>query len=282
MKSLTTLIHIELYKIFKRGRTYIGFGAIFLIIIAIQLGIFFEGQNVFDFIMQQLESNFHFEGDIINGYLIAYLVLNTLWIHVPILIALVAGDLLAGEANAGTFRLILVRPVSRVKLLIAKFIAGWTYTFILILFMMGIGMWASILFFGKGDLMVFNGDSIDFFSADELPWRFYAAFAYGVLSMTVVASLSFMLSAFSDNSVGPIVGSVAIIVGITIISTIGFKLMKPVNPYLFTTYLPAWKMFFAFDIDMEKFFRALVVQFAYIFIFISITFVYFKRKDILS
>ena len=135
MKSLNTLIKIELFKIFKKGRTYIGFGAIFLIIVAIQAGIYFEGQNLFDFIMQQLDQNFQFEGNLINGYLITYLVLNTLWIHVPILVALVAGDLIAGEANSGTFRLILTRPISRTKLLIAKFLAGWTYTLLLILFM---------------------------------------------------------------------------------------------------------------------------------------------------
>lgn len=281
MKTLNTLIRIELYKIFKRGRTYIGFGAIFLIIAAIQLGIYVEGQNVFDFIMLQLEESFHFEGDLINGYLITYLVLNTLWIHVPILVALVTGDLLAGEANGGTFRLILTRPVSRVKLLIAKFLAGWTYTVLLVLFMMLIGMGVGIMIFGKGDLMVFK-QTINFFSADELPWRFFAAFGYGILSMTVVASLSFMLSAFSDNSIGPIIGAVAIIIGVTIISTIGFNLMKPVNPYLFTTYLPGWQMFFEFEPDMTKLYRAIIVQGTYIVVFLGITFTYFRKKDILS
>jgi ABC-2 type transport system permease protein len=282
MKTLNTLIQIELYKIFKRGRTYIGFGAIFLIIVAIQIGIQLEGQDVFDFIMQNLETNFHFEGNLINGYLITYLVLNTLWIHVPILVALVTGDLLAGEANSGTFRLILTRPVSRIKFLIAKFLAGWTYTFVLVLFMMLIGMVFSVLFFGKGDLMVYNNNMINFFSADQLPWRFYASFGYGVLSMTTVAALSFMLSAFSDNSIGPIVGAVAIIIGITIISTVGFNLMKPVNPYLFTTYLPAWKMFFAFEVDTFKLYWAIVVQLVYIAVFVGITFIYFRNKDILS
>lgn len=281
MKSLNTLIKIELFKIFKKGRTYIGFGAIFLIIAAIQAGIYFEGQNLFDFIMQQLDQNFQFEGNLINGYLITYLVLNTLWIHVPILVALVAGDLIAGEANSGTFRLILTRPISRTKLLIAKFLAGWTYTLLLILFMILIGMGGGLLIFGKGDLMVFK-ESINFFSAHELPWRFFAAFAHGTLSMTVVAALAFMLSSFADNSIGPIIGSVAIIIGITIISTIGFSLMKPVNPWLFTTYLPGWQAFFEFELDKARILRSISVQMAYLVIFLGIALYHFRRKDILS
>lgn len=281
MKSLNTLIRVELYKIFRKGRTYIGFGAILLIIFAIQAGIYFEGQNVFDFLLQQLEQNFHFEGNLINGYLITYMVLNTLWIHVPILVALVTGDLIAGEANAGTFRIILTRPVSRVKLLIAKFLAGWTYTLLMVVFMAILGMGVGMLIFGKGDLMVFKS-TINFFPADELPWRFVAAFAYGMLSMTVVAALSFMLSAFSDNSIGPIIGAVAIIIGITIISTIGFSLMKSINPYLFTTYLPGWQQFFEFDIDKAKLIRSVLVQVFYIVAFLGVTIVYFRKKDILS
>ncbi len=281
MKSLNTLIKIELFKIFKKGRTYIGFGAIFLIIAAIQAGIHFEGQNLFDFVMQQLDKNFQFEGNVINGYLITYLVLNTLWIHVPILVALVAGDLIAGEANSGTFRLLMTRPISRTKLLIAKFLAGWTYTVLLILFMILIGMGGGLLFFGKGDLMVFK-ESINFFSAHELPWRFFAAFAYGTLSMTVVASLAFMLSAFADNSIGPIIGTVAIIIGITIISTIGFSLMQPINPWLFTSYLPGWQSFFEFELDKAKIIRSVFVQVAYLVLFLGVAFYHFRKKDILS
>ncbi|MDZ7776879.1 MAG: ABC transporter permease subunit [Bacteroidales bacterium] len=58
-----------------------------------------------------------------------------MFIHIPFLVALVTGDLLAGEANAGTFRLLLIRPVSRTQLLTAKFLAGWIYMLSLMVFM---------------------------------------------------------------------------------------------------------------------------------------------------
>jgi ABC-2 type transport system permease protein len=281
MSGLSILIRIELFKIFSKGRTYIGFGAIFLIILFIQLGIYVEGQNVFDFITQQLGQTFQFEGNVINGYLISYIVLNTLWIHVPILVALVSGDLISGEANKGTFRLLLTRPISRTKLLIAKFLAGWTYTVLLVVFMTITGLGMGLLIFGKGDLMVFR-ESINFFAADELPWRFASAHLFGMLSMTVVASLAFMLSAFSENSIGPIIGSVAIIIGVTIISTIGFTWMKHINPYLFTTYLSGWQLFFDYELNTSKLIQSILVQVVYLSLFLTISIVYFRKKDILS
>ncbi|MCK7520020.1 MAG: ABC transporter permease [Ignavibacteriales bacterium] len=47
--------------------------------------------------------------------------LNALVVHIPFLITLVAGDLLAGEATAGTYRILVTRPVSRFKIVFSKF-----------------------------------------------------------------------------------------------------------------------------------------------------------------
>lgn len=278
---MNKLVRLELYKIFTKPRTYIGFGAVFLIVLAIQLGFYFEGADLLDFIIENLRESFVFEGKLINAYTVSYVVLNSLWIHVPVLIALVAGDLIAGEANSGTFRLILTRPVSRTKLLLAKFFAGFTYTYMVIILMIVLSVGLGAILFGPGDLLILKG-TVNIFSADDTLWRFGLAYLYGILSMTVVASLSFMLSAFSDNSIGPIIGTVAIIIGLTIISTLGFSLLRPVIPFLFTTYLPSWQLFFDYEPDMAKIVRAIGVDLAWIAIFLTITFVHFRKKDILS
>jgi len=278
---MNKLVKIELYKIFTKPRTYIGFGAVFLIVVAIQLGFYFEGEELLDFVIQNLKDSFIFEGKLINAYTVSYVVLNSLWIHIPILIALVTGDLIAGEANSGTFRLILTRPISRTKLLFAKFFAGWTYTYMVIILMILLSVGLGALLFGSGDLLILKG-TVNIFTAEDALWRFGLAYAYGILTMTVVASLSFMLSAFAENSIGPIIGTFAIIIGLTIISTLGFSLLRPVIPFLFTTYLPSWQLFFDYELDMSKIIRAVVVDFAYIILFLSITFYHFRKKDILS
>lgn len=275
------LISIELYKIFTKPRTYIGFSAILLIIVAIQVGVGLEGDEMMGMVIQNIKDRFLFEGDVINVYLITHIVLNTLWIHVPILVALVTGDLLAGEANSGTFRILLTRPVSRTELVLAKFIAGWIYTFLLIILMMILSLGVGWFFFGPGDLMVVT-NKVNFFASDDLIWRFFAAFAYGLLGMTTVGALSFFLSAFSDNSIGPIIGTIAIIIGITIISTVGAPLIGKVNNYLFTTYLPSWQLFFQTGLEKGVIWHAIWIQLIYIFAFLGGTIYYFRKKDILS
>ena len=115
-----TLLNIELFKIFKKPRTYISFGAIAGMILIIQLGLKFDGQSYLQLMMSGLTDSFFVPFDmILNGYLVAFVILNTLLIHVPLLIALVAGDAVAGEANMGTLRLIVCKPVSRTKLMLS-------------------------------------------------------------------------------------------------------------------------------------------------------------------
>lgn len=275
------LISIELFKIFSKPRTYIGFGAIIVIVLAMQFGILLEGDTMMGLIIQNIKDRFIFEGNIINQYLIAYLILNTLWIHVPILVALVTGDMLAGEANSGTFRLILTRPVSRVKLVLSKFIAGWIYAVLLVAVMAILSIGMGLLLFGPGDLLVVT-NKVNVFSADDLIWRFAGAYAYGILSMTTVAALSFLLSSFADNSIGPIIGSIALIIGITIISTVGASLLGPVNRFLFTSYLPSWQLFFQTDSGLSGIGHAILIQVLYIIGFLTVTLLYFRKKDILS
>lgn len=275
------LVSIELYKIFSKPRTYIGFGAVIVIVLAIEFGLLIEGDTMMGIIIQNIKDRFIFEGNVINQYLVSYVILNTLWIHVPILVALVTGDMLAGEANSGTFRLILTRPVSRVQLVLSKFIAGWIYAVLLIAVMAILSLGIGMILFGPGDLMVVT-NKVNIFSADDLVWRFAGAYAYGILSMTTVAALSFVLSSFADNSIGPIIGTVAMIIGITIISTVGASLLGPVNQYLFTSYLPSWQLFFQTDSGLSSMGHAILIQILYITGFLSLTILYFRKKDILS
>ena len=105
------LVRIELYKIFKKWRTYIGFLAIAVLIPVIQIAMLIEGEKSLNFMTRNLQQSFIFVGNLLNGYLITYLILGSLYIHIPFLIALVAGDLLAGEATSGTYRILITRPV---------------------------------------------------------------------------------------------------------------------------------------------------------------------------
>ena len=130
---MNTLIKIELYKIFTRKRSYIGFVAVIVIVLIAQAAMLWEGKTMHEFLTKNLSEAFFMQGNLINGYLMTYLVLNFLWVHIPLLIVIVTGDLFSGEAHGGTFRLILSRPVSRFRIVTVKFIAAFVYTSALML-----------------------------------------------------------------------------------------------------------------------------------------------------
>lgn len=275
------LINIELFKIVKKPRTYIGFLAIFLIVGALQLAMYFEGEELISIAIQNLENDFRLEGKIINTNLLTYILLNSIIIHIPILICLVTGDAIAGEAATGTLRLILQRPFKRTEIYIAKAITGFIYAIALMVFLAGMTYGLGLLLFGTGDLIVLRR-GVTVIASDDVTWRFFYAFCSGTLSMIVVASLSMMISSFVNNAIGPIVGTIAILIGLNIIFTLGAPIFKDILPYVFTSHFIKWQYFFDFDIDKLVLQQSVVVQFVYILIFNLIGIWNFNRKDILT
>jgi len=272
---------IELFKIIKRPRTYIGFLAIFLTVGAMQLAMYYEGEELISIAIQNLENDFRLEGKIINTNLMTYILLNSLIIHIPILICLVTGDSIAGEASSGTLRLILQKPYSRTQIYLAKALSGFIYTISLIIFLALMTYVLGYFLFGSGDLIVLRR-GVTVLSSDDVVWRFCLAFCSGTLSMLVVASLSMMISSFVNNAIGPIVGTISIIIGLNIIFTLGAPLFKNLIPYIFTSHFIKWQYFFDFQIEIDKLKLSVIVQLAYIIVFNTIGIFHFNRKDILS
>lgn len=275
------LIQTELYKIFRKGRSYIGFGAIAFIVIVIQIALYVDGESYLELGTQSLKESFTFQGNLLNGYLSVFIILSSLWLHIPFLIALVAGDLIAGEAAAGTLRILLIRPISRTQIVAAKFLAILIYVLAIVLFMAVISIGTGLLIFGEGDLFVMKDMLYIFESSDSL-WRILASFAFSFLSMSMVASLAFMLSALVDSSLGPIIMTMSIIIVFMIVSSIDLSIFRAVKPYMFTTYMGAWREFFSDPVDWQKVYQAITALTAHILIFLGFTTWYFKKKDILT
>lgn len=276
-----SLIRIELYKIFSRIRTYIGFIAIGLLVPLIQVALFIDGETYIEFSLQNLKEAFDFQGNLLNGYLACYIILATLYVHIPFLITLVTGDLLAGEAAGGTFRVLLTRPVSRTKLLFAKFISGLIYTAALIFWMALISLLLGIAIMGTGDLIVIK-NTVYIFAEDDVLWRLLAAFGFGLIAMWCVAALSFMFSSFADNSIGPIILTMTVIISFIVISAIDLSLFRVVKPFLFTNYMGSWKLFFETPVNYNKIMMSAGALIAHIILFFGIAWYNFKKKDILT
>jgi ABC-2 type transport system permease protein len=289
------LLKIELYKIFKRPRTYIAFGVITVIILLVQVALKFGGQEYVGLMMSGLNESFEVPTEqILNGYLVCFIILNLLLIHVPILVALVAGDVVAGEANMGTLRLLISKPVSRFELLFVKFLASSIYTFLLLIWVAVFALLLSILLFGTNQLAVARELEFNIISTHDVLWRYAAAFIFAGIGLITVAAMAFMFSVFADNSVGPIVATVCVVIVFTILTQLQIPFYdETIKPYLFTTHMLGWKGFFyvkgedgvTIDGSIEDFSQILKSGFilvAYTFAFLAIAGWYFNKKNILS
>lgn len=277
-----TLISIELYKIFKKWRSYIGFIAIGLLASIIHTAMIFEGKHTIDFMTRNITMNFVFVGNLLNGYFLSYLILNSLTIHIPFLIALVAGDLLAGEATAGTYRLLLTRPISRVQIVTAKFLAGIIYTGLLILWLALLSLVVGILIFGTGELLVISSQTLIIFEKSDILWRFICAYLFAILGMSVIAALAFLFSSLVENAIGPIVSTMAVIIIFIIISAIPLDAFQSIKPYLFTNYIMSWRDFFDKPVDLGEVLKSIMILLLHVVVFYSLTLYLFRKKDILT
>ena len=297
---MLNLLQIELYKISRRSRTYIAFAAITAIVVIFQFAFKADGKSYMDLMLQSVQDSFEIDKTkAINGYFMCYIILNTLLIQVPILVALIAGDAISGEANMGTLRLLLTKPVSRTKLILIKFTASFIYTMMLLVWMAVMALFVSLVIFGADDMLIFRvkGDEslILQITKDDIMWRYFAAFGYAAVALTVIAALALLLSIFAENSIGPIIATVCIVIVCTIISNINVPIIdKNVKPWLFTSYLVGWKGFFYIGTTADgepikgsienwpAIRNSLYILLAHIFILVSASVIIFKRKDILS
>ncbi len=276
------LIYFELLKTFSKWRTYIGFITVSVVIPVVMYALYYEGGGFINAQTRSIQKEFFMVGNLFNGWVIAQLIMNSLWVHIPFLITLVAGDQLAGEAASGTFRLSLIRPISRSKFLFAKYFTTLIYTALLVIVIALLSLGLGLYFFGSGDLIAFAENSITILHEDLLLNRFILAYALAILSMSVVASLAFLFSSFVENAIGPIIATMAVLVCLLVISNLPVDLFENYKPYLFTTYQNAWSLAFKDILDWNEISRAVTIMISYLVGFYSLTLLIFIKKDILT
>jgi ABC-2 type transport system permease protein len=272
----------EFVKILAKPRSYLGIGALTLLIGVILFAMKADGGSFISFVTASFEQTLSFNGNILNGNLIGFIILQMLIIHIPLLVALVTGDLISGEAAMGTVRMLASKPISRTNIVLSKFIAGAVYTLILTIWLGFLALIVSKWIFGTGDLIVLNSDGLVILQEQDIMWRYGLAFMVAFLSLLTISTLSICLSAFADNSIGPIVSTMAIIILFTIIGSLDVSVFDSIKPYLFTTHMASWRSFFEDPIPMSKIIQSVVILLAHNVILVGIAIVKFNKKDITS
>ena len=289
-----SLLKIELFKVFKRPRTYIAFIAVWAIVSLIQLAIYVDGPKYMDFVLRDVKDSFDVIGNPLNGYFVCFVILQTLLIHVPLLVALVSADMIAGEANMGTLRLLISKPVSRTKLLMSKFLASAIYAIILLIWIAVLGLFLSMAVFGTDGLMNAKSYEIIILNGNDIFWRYLCAFGFAALALITVSSLGFFFSIFAENSLGPIVATMSVIIVFTILTTLDIPLFQNVKDFFFTSHMIGWKGFFEMKMDADGYaipgtirnlpavLRSAGILLLHIIVFTGSAIFIFNRKDVLS
>jgi ABC-2 type transport system permease protein len=202
-------------------------------------------------------------------------------VHIPFFIALVAGDLVAGEATAGTLRMILIRPPSRLKIFTAKIAISMIYTAMLVLCLAALSLGLGTIMFGTGDLLV-RGRGLLILSEQQVIYRFLIAYLLAILAMGVVASLALLLSVLVENAIGPIIGTMAIVVVSMIISETPISLFEKIRPFFFTSYTKVWQKAFFEPFPANDIMLSSIYLLIYMTLFLGVAFFIFNRRDILS
>lgn len=272
----------EFIKIAAKPRSYLGLVAISVLVGVILFALKADGMSFISFVTASFEQTLSFEGNILNGNLVAFIVLQMLVIHIPLLVALVTGDLVSGEAAMGTIRMLLTKPLSRRTMLLSKFLAGAVYTLLIVVWLGILAVVVGKAMFGAGDIMVLNSDGLVIIPDADVNWRYVGAFAVAFLALLTVSSLSIMLSCFSENSIGPIVTTMSIIILFTIIGTLDVTIFDPIKPFLFTTHMIAWRSFFEDPLPWDVIKESAVILLIHNVIFIVVALFQFNKKDIKS
>jgi ABC-2 type transport system permease protein len=289
-----TLFQIEIMKVFRRPRTYISFAAIAAITGLIQLAIYADGKKYMDFVLKDIQDSFEVIGNPLNGYFVCFVILQTLLVHVPLLVALISADMIAGEASLGTLRLLMTKPVSRTQFILSKFMATGFYTFLLLFWIALTGLFLSLWIFGADGMIHAKSYEIIILNKDDLFWRYLLAFGFAFVALMTVASIGFFLSLFAENSLGPIVATMSIVIVCTILTTMDLPLFEKIKHFFFTSHMIAWKGFFEMKTDAEgmaipgtiknlpAILKSLMILIMHIIGLLFATMMLFRKKDIVQ
>lgn len=187
----------ELWKLFGKKRTYIGFGAFILAQTAMLLAFkYTRWQSDFE---RLLGSNGYLASEFISALTVAVVMLMPqIILLMPLYTSLVGGDLVAKEYEDGTLRMILSRPISRSRLLLVKWIAGVIFAAVLVVALGFIALgFARVLFPWKGMFFFAPGMAFSVLPAGEGLARFVLAHVFLAVNASVILSVAFMFSCFN-------------------------------------------------------------------------------------
>lgn len=275
---MKNLIFAEVYKLFKQGKTYYALGAIFLIELIILFSAYSQGQDVLDMVLDNLKQSFLFEGNLLNGNLLSYLILNTLWFHLPLILIVIISGTLTSEYKDRTLLSVMLQPVSKWKYILSKYIVAIAFT-LLIVFLLALTTFIlAYSIFGNGDLIVYL-DGLSFFESSEAFNRILWAFTFGAISMTFFSVVSLTLAIILEEPTKTWIAGAFFLIISNLLVKVHFK-NYILDNWLYVKLNDTWQYLFYFTIPWDKIYLNAVLLSLYTIITMALGVIIFTKKDI--
>jgi ABC-2 type transport system permease protein len=195
----------------------------------------------------------------------------------PLGTGLLAGESIAGEASNGTLRYLVVRPVGRTRLVLAKYGAVMAQVGAAVLWVLIVGLVAGTVAFGVGDLPTLSGTTL---GAAAGIARIALAAAYVFVGVAGLAAIGVFFSSLTDSGPGATVATVAVAIGSQVLDNL--SALRAVHPYLLSHGWLAFVDLFRSPVDWSGILQGLALAAAYTAVFLAAALYLFGRKDVVS
>lgn len=240
----------ELRKLFARKRTYIGFAAFLAVELAVL--VLLRLPRVQEGLERLLERSGYAAGDYLSGLTLGLIItLSTVFILGALYLALVAGDIVAKEAEDGTLRMLLARPAGRGRLLALKLGACLVYTVVLAVFIGVTAVAAGTLHSGWGGLFVYAPQEGVFavYLAGEGAARLALSLPFLAASLCTITCLGFCFSCLPMKPAAATVITLSVLFVDTVLKNLPF--FSGIRDWFLTAKMGAWIGVFAYRIPWE-------------------------------
>lgn len=249
----------ELWKLFGKKRTYIGFGAFLVAQNAMLLAFHFsrwQQQTV-----RLLEGNGYLAEAYIGALTVAVLMLiPQIMLLMPLYTCLVGGDMVAKEAEDGTLRMILCRPISRWRLLGVKWIAGVIFCVLLVVALGFMAVAFARLWFPWRGLFVFVPGPVHVFavmSAGEGLQLYGLAHAVMALNACTMFSMAFMFGCFNMKPAAATILALSYLLVNVVMENMPF--FEEYKEFFLTYHFKCWLLVFQQPLDWPRILESMSV-----------------------
>ncbi len=228
--STVTVLRWELRKLISQKRSYLGLG------LAAVLPLIFV--LVQDLNQHERHGNENIFVSQITQSGLATPVLMLLFLSVfmlPVIAALVAGDIVANEDSNGTLKTVLTRSVDRGQVLAAKALAAAAYAALAVYLSATVSTVAGVASWGFNSVTTFSGTVV---SAPKGLLLVFAANTCYLIPLLAVVAVALLLSTVTRNSAAAVVGTIGFVILLFIVS--GIPGIDAVKPYLLTQQFENW------------------------------------------